>query len=124
MRQISINRRSNRILYNVTVSVEPLIYAAWLGFMREKHIPKIFSSGCFSGYKICRMLDENTETYTLAIQYFADSIDEFEKYQREFAPKLQGEYIAEFGESAPAFRTVLHAIEEGEVIGSNDISPN
>ena len=70
------------------------------------------------------MLDENTETYTLAIQYFADSIDEFEKYQREFAPKLQREYIAEFGESAPAFRTVLHAIEEGEVIGSNDISPN
>ena len=124
MRQISINRRSNRILYNVTVSVEPLIYAAWLDFMRKNHIPKIFSTGCFSGYKICRMLDEKAESNTVAIQYFADSIDEFEKYQREFAPKLQKEYLAEFGETAPAFRTVLQAIEEGEVIGSSEISPN
>ena len=122
MRQISINRRSNRILYNVTMSVEPLIYEAWLDFMRKNHIPKIFSSGCFSGYKICRMLDENTENYTVAIQYFANSIDEFEKYQHEYAPKLQREFLAEFGELAPAFRTVLHAIEEGEVIGSKEIS--
>jgi len=124
MRQISINHRSNRILYNVTISVEPLIYAAWLDFMRKNHIPKIFSTGCFSGYKICRMLDEKAESNTVAIQYFADSIDEFEKYQREFAPKLQKEYLAEFGETAPAFRTVLQAIEEGEVIGSSEISPN
>jgi len=124
MRQISINHRSNRILYNVTISVEPLIYAAWLDFMRKIHIPKIFSTGCFSGYKICRMLDEKAESNTVAIQYFADSIDEFEKYQREFAPKLQKEYLAEFGETAPAFRTVLQAIEEGEVIGSSEISPN
>ena len=124
MRQISINHRSNRILYNVTISVEPLIYAAWLDFMRKNHIPKIFSTGCFSGYKICRMLDEKAEINTVAIQYFADSIDEFEKYQREFAPKLQKEYLAEFGETAPAFRTVLQAIEEGEVIGSSEISPN
>ena len=70
------------------------------------------------------MLDENTDTYTVAIQYFADSIDEFEKYQREFAPSLQKEYLAKFGESAPAFRTVLHAIEEGEVNGSSETFPN
>mgnify|MGYP003336293035 CR=1 FL=1 len=122
MRQISINHRSNRILYNVTVSVEALIYADWLSFMRENHIPKIFSTECFSGYKICRIVDESSENYTVAIQYFADSIDEFEKYQHEYAPKLQREYLAEFGELAPAFRTVLHAIEEGEVIGSKEIS--
>ena len=70
------------------------------------------------------MLDEKAESNTVAIQYFADSIEEFEKYQREFAPKLQKEYLAEFGETAPAFRTVLQAIEEGEVIGSSEISPN
>jgi hypothetical protein len=124
MRQISINRRSNRILYNVTMCVEALIYAAWLDFMRKNHIPKIFSTGCFSGYKICRILDENTETYTVAIQYFADSIDEFEKYQREFAPTLQKEYLNKFGESAPAFRTVLHTIEEGELDESSETSTN
>jgi len=124
MRQISINRRSNRILYNVTISVEALIYADWLDFMRKNHIPKIFSTGCFSGYKICRMLDESSETYTLAIQYFANSMDDFDKYRREFAPILQREYLAEFGEAAPAFRTVLHAIEEGEVDSLGETFPN
>lgn len=124
MRQISINRRSNRILYNVTISVEALIYADWLEFMRKNHIPKIFSTGCFSGYKICRIIDESEETYTLAIQYFADSLDNFEMYQKEFAPSLQKEYLVQFGERAPAFRTVLQAIEEGEVISTEEISQN
>lgn len=124
MRQISINRRSNRILYNVTISVEALIYADWLEFMRKNHIPKIFSTGCFSGYKICRILDESEESYTLAIQYFADSLDNFEKYQNEFAQSLQKEYLVQFGERAPAFRTVLQAIEEGEVISTEEISQN
>ena len=124
MRQISINRRSNRILYNVTISVEALIYADWLEFMRKNHIPKIFSTGCFSGYKICRIIDESEETYTLAIQYFADSLDNFEMYQKKFAPSLQKEYLVQFGESAPAFRTVLQAIEEGEVISTEEISQN
>lgn len=122
MRQISINRRSNRILYNVTVSVEALIYADWLTFMRENHIPEIFSTGCFSGYKICRIIDESSETYTVAIQYFADNLEKFEEYKDKFAPILQQEYLQKFGESAPAFRTVLHAIEEGEVIGEEPTS--
>ena len=122
MRQISINRRSNRILYNVTVSVEALIYADWLTFMRENHIPEIFSTGCFSGYKICRIIDESKETNTIAIQYFADDLKQFEVYQEKYASILQQEYLQRFGESAPAFRTVLHAIEEGEVIGEEPTS--
>ena len=122
MRQISINRRSNRILYNVTVSLEASIYAEWLAFMREEHIPKILSTGCFSGYKICRMVDETIESNTVAMQYFAANSEKFRIYQTQFAPDLQEEYIARFGSSAPAFRTVLYALEEGEVV--SDIDPS
>ena len=122
MRQISINRRSNRILYNVTVSLEAAIFPEWLGFMREDHIPKILATGCFSGYKICRILDESTEIYSVAIQYFAPTSQHFENYTATHAPRLQREYIAKFGADAPAFRTILHAIEEGEVI--SDIEPS
>ena len=124
MRQNSINRRSNRILYNVTVSVEALIYADWIAYMRENHIPKIFSTHCFSGYKICRMLDESTETYTLALQYFAENIEKFQEYQSNHAAELQRQYLEHFGEGAPAFRTVLHVVEEGEVITEAEVSKN
>lgn len=124
MRQISINRRSNRILYNVTVSVDAAVFQEWLGFMRTDHIPKIFSTGCFSGYKICKMLDESGDNYTVAMQYFADTVEQFEQYQKQFAAPLQKEYIQKFGQSAPAFRTVLHALEEGEVVSDIEASKN
>ena len=124
MRQISINRRSNRILYNVTVSLEAAIYPEWLAFMREEHIPKIFSTGCFSGYKICRIIDQSEESYSVAVQYFAVDEDNFRNYTTKYAPALQKEYIARFGSSAPAFRTVLHALEEGEVVSEIEPSKN
>lgn len=124
MRQISINRRSNRILYNVTVSLEASIYTEWLAFMRTEHIPKIFATGCFSGYKICKMLDESADNYTIAVQYFASTLEQFELYQTQFAPALQREYLAKFQSDAPAFRTVLHAIEEGEVVSDIATSQN
>ena len=124
MRQISINRRSNRILYNVTVSLEASIFPEWLTFMREDHIPKIFGTGCFSGYKICRIIDESSENYSVAVQYFAVNAEKFKIYTAQFAPELQKEYVARFGSSAPAFRTVLHALEEGEVVPELEPSTN
>lgn len=124
MRQISINRRSNRILYNVTVSLEASIFPEWLGFMRDEHIPKIFSTGCFSGYKICRIIDQSEETYSVAVQYFAVNQEKFNLYTSRFAPAFQKEYVERFGSSAPVFRTVLHALEEGEVVSELEPSKN
>ena len=124
MRQISINRRSSRILYNVTVSLDASIFPEWLAFMREDHIPKIFATGCFSGYKICRIIDESAENYSVAAQYFAVNEEAFRLYTKQYAAALQKEYAAKFGSSAPAFRTVLHALEEGEVISELEPSKN
>ena len=115
MRQISINRRSSRILYNVTVSLDASIFPEWLAFMREDHIPKIFATSCFSGYKICRIIDESTDNYSVAVQYFAVNEEAFRLYTQQYAAALQKEYAAKFGSNAPAFRTVLQALEEGEV---------
>ena len=124
MREISINRRSNRILYNVTVSLEASIFPEWLALMREDYIPKIFATGCFSGYKICRILDESSENYSVAVQYFAVNAETLKIYTAQFGPALQKEYVARFGSSAPAFRTVLHALEEGEVVPELEPSKN
>lgn len=124
MRQISINHRSNRILLNVTVSLEASSFPEWLTFMRDDHIPKIFATGCFSGYKICRILDESTENYSIAMQYFAIDEEKFKIYTAQYALALQKEYVARFGSSAPAFRTVLHALEEGEIVSEIEPSKN
>ena len=85
---------------------------------------KNFRDQLFSGYKICRILDESTENYSVSVQYFAVDEEKFRIYTAQFAPSLQREYIARFGSSAPAFRTVLHALEEGEVVSELEPSKN
>jgi len=92
--------------------------------MREDHIPKIFATGCFSGYKICRIIDERAENYSVAVQYFAVNEEKFRIYTTQYAAALQKEYVAKFGSSAPAFRTVLQALEEGEVVPELEPSKN
>ena len=124
MRQISINRRSSRILYNVTVSLDASIFPEWLAFMREDHIPKIFATNCFTGYKICRIIDESTENHSVAVQYFAVNEEAFQLYTTQYAAALQKEYAVKFGSNAPAFRTVLQALEEGEVVPEIEPSKN
>ena len=116
MRQISINRRSNRVLYNITISVDSLKYEGWLVFMREEHIPKIFSSLCFESYRICKIIGEEAGGTAVAVQYVAYSTKSFEKYNMEFAPKLQAEYQKRFGASAVAYRTTLEILEEGHLV--------
>ena len=70
------------------------------------------------------MVDETTKSYTVAVQYFSVNSDKFRIYQTQFAPDLQEEYLARFGSIAPAFRTVLHALEEGEVVADINRSEN
>jgi hypothetical protein len=116
LRQISINRRSNRVLYNVTISVDSLKYEEWLLFMREEHIPKIFSSLCFESYRICKIIGEEAGGTAVAVQYVAYSTESFEKYNTVFAPRLQAEHQERFGASVAAYRTTLEIIEEGHLV--------
>jgi len=114
LRQISINLRPNRVLYNVTISVDSLKYGEWMRFMRENHIPKIFSTGCFESYRICRIIGEESGGIGVAMQYVAISQPDLERYLTEYAPQLKLEHQEAFGETAVAFRSVLTIIEEGE----------
>ena len=114
MRQIYINLRPNRVLYNVTISVDSLKYGEWVRFMREDHIPKVFSSGCFESYRICRIVGEESGGIGVAVQYVALSQSDLDRYLTEYAPTLKREHQEAFGEAAVAFRTVLAIMEEGE----------
>ena len=118
MRQISINRRSNRVLYNVTISVDSLKYAEWLRFMTENHIPKIFSSNCFESYRICKIIGEEAGGIAVAVQYVAVSMEALQQYNTHFAPTLQAEHQEHFGDSVASFRTNLQILEEGYMIDS------
>ncbi len=97
------------ILYNVTVALEPAIETEWLAWMQQEHIPEVMATGCFTGYKIYKVLLEK-DSLTYAIQYFAPNMAALQRYQGRYAPALQAKHRQKFGEQATAFRTLLEEI--------------
>ena len=98
------------ILYNVTVNIDPDVHDEWLEWMKGVHIPDVMNTGLFVDSKIFRIHTGEDEENTYSIQYFCNSMDEYEKYQAEHAPKLQQEHTEKYKDKFTAFRTILEQV--------------
>lgn len=100
------------IVYNVTVNVHHEILNEWLLWMKDTHLPEVMATQMFERYYMFKLLsrqdDEMGETYV--IQYYAESMDKYNRYQQEFAPALQAKTGNLFGDSIVAFRTIMELI--------------
>ncbi len=97
-------------IYNVTVKVEHEIHDEWLEWMQDTHIPEVLSTQKFVDAKIMRVLVSEDDGMTYAIQYRFETPDDFDQYQKEFAPHLQQKSKEKYGEKALAFRTLMKEI--------------
>lgn len=98
-------------IYNVTVNVADDAHVSWLKWMRESHIPDVMKTGCFIDSQMVKVLYVNDEGHTYSVQYKFLDMSDIERYQKEFAPKLQAEHKEKFGEKTTAFRTLLQVID-------------
>lgn len=98
------------IVYNVTVAVDREIEDDWLRWMKSIHIPDVLRSGKFSHHKIYRVLSQDEETTSYAVQYFINSIEELQYYLTHHAPMLRQESQQKFGDRQVAFRTLLEEV--------------
>lgn len=100
-----------RILYNVTVKIDPAIEKEWLEWMLSNHIPEVMATGCFSENKVCRLLDQDdSDGGTYSFQYVAESRGQYQRYQDEFAPALQKDHRTRYEGKFVAFRTLLQIV--------------
>lgn len=100
------------ILYNVTVSIDHDVAEEWLQWMKSTHIPDVMATGLFIENKIARILAEEEGGKAYSIQYLLRSMDEYERYQEEHAPRLQAEHSQRYAGKFAAFRTLLHVIHQ------------
>jgi hypothetical protein len=99
------------ILYNVTVNIDESVHDEWFDWMKNKHIPDVLATGLFTDNKIFRIKSPDDESgITYSIQYFCNSMEEYEKYQNEFAPKLQSEHTEKYKDKFVAFRTIMEEV--------------
>lgn len=100
------------ILYNVTINIDSVVHDEWLKWMKEVHIPDVLATGMFVESKIARILAEEEGGKAYSIQYFARNMEDYDRYQKEFAPKLQAEHQQRYNGKFGAFRTLLHVVHE------------
>ena len=100
------------IIYNVTIKADKSIADAWLQWMFTEHIPDIMRTGCFTGYRVVRLLEiDDTEGPTYAFQYNAESKANYNRYIELYAPELRQRSFDKWGNGFIAFRSLMEVVE-------------
>ena len=99
------------ILYNVTINIDDSVHAEWLEWMKSIHIPDVLATGLFIDNKIFKIMSEDENGNTYSIQYFLNSMEDYKKYQEEFAKKLQEEHSGKYKNKFVAFRTIMESVD-------------
>jgi hypothetical protein len=99
------------IIYNVTVKVDRSVATDWLVWMQSEHIPAILETKCFNGYKLVQVLElDDSDGPTYAVQYFADTMDDYKNYINAHAAEMRKQATDKWGDSFVAFRSLLREI--------------
>lgn len=99
------------IIYNVTTKITHTIHEDWLAWMRNIHIPEVLATGCFTKAHILRLLDiDDSEGPTYAIQYHAETREDYERYISQFADTLRQSTINKWGQQMIAFRSLMQLV--------------
>jgi hypothetical protein len=99
-------------IYNITVKVAQQIASNWLLWLQSQHIPDVMKTGCFANFKMLQLLEiDETEGPTYAIQYFCNTITDYENYIANHAEALKQESYKKWGDAFIAFRTLMKEID-------------
>ena len=100
------------IIYNVTIKIVPEIEKTWVAWMKAEHIPDLMQTGLFTGYHLCRLLEQDeTDGITFSVQYFCENKEAYDNYISAHAPLMRDKGFQKFGNQFIAFRTVMETIE-------------
>ena len=99
------------IVYNITIKIAPEIEEEWLNWQKDEHIPDVMSTGQFVENKFYRLLEQNeTDGITYVVQYFASSLENYNRYINEMAQPLRQKALDKWGNQFIAFRTIMEVV--------------
>lgn len=95
------------ILYEVSVAVRADLCAVFENYMREKHIPEIWATGCFMKIHFDKASDNLYRT-----SYQAATQADYERYLVEHATSLRADFMQHFPEGCTPSRQVFESVQE------------
>jgi hypothetical protein len=100
------------ILYNVTVNINEEVNNEWFEWMKEDHIPEVMATGLFTDCRMFRLLGSEADGgITYSIQYFCESMEEYDEYQKKFAAEIQKKHNEKYKDKFAAFRTIMESVK-------------
>lgn len=100
------------ILYSVTVNIDHDVHEEWLHWMRTEHVPDVLATGLFVDNKMLRLLNEfDNGGITYSFQYYLNSMEDYIRYENDYAPRLQAEHAKKYDGKFVTFRTLLEVME-------------
>ena len=98
------------IVYNLSMKIDRSIENEWLPWQKKEHIPEVMATGMFVSNRLLRVIDSPNEGVTYCVQYVAQSMEDYENYQQQFAPALQEDLNNRFRDKFVAFRTLMEYV--------------
>jgi len=103
---------AREVVYSVTLHVQDDVMTEWTAWMLGSHIPEVMATGCFEAYEMRRQLEPGVPgRTTFEIRYLCASMDTYQRYQEEHAPRLQAAHSARFGGRFEATRRLFGSME-------------
>jgi hypothetical protein len=99
------------LIYNVTTKVNWSIHEAWVKWMKEKHLPDVMNTGCFTDMRFVRILEtDEAEGPTYAAQFHAADRSEYDRYIERFAPAMRKDVMDNWGNNFISFRSLMEVV--------------
>jgi hypothetical protein len=100
------------IVYNVTCNIPETIEEEWVHWMKHEHIPQVIATEKFTGFKMLKLLTTvaDNEGVNYAVQYFCNSLEDYDDYADNYAPALKAQTYERYGDQVLAFRTLLQEV--------------
>jgi hypothetical protein len=109
------------IVYQVTVQIDATVHDDWLQWMQQHHIPHVLRTGCFTGMRLYRHINnpQGKAAITYSLQYTCRSLSDYEIYRERFAEGLQQEHRQRYEGKFTASRTLLQKVEMPDQLSSH-----
>jgi hypothetical protein len=99
------------LIYNVTTKVTWAINDAWVNWMKNEHIAEIMQTGCFTDHRFVKLLEtDETDGPTYAIQFYAATIDDYNRYSKVHAPALRTAAQKRWGDQSIGFGSLMQLV--------------
>lgn len=93
------------ITYQVKITINQEVETAWLHWMKTVHVPDVIATGLVRSFQILRPQEDEAQTYYFHYQF--DQQADFERYTKEFGPKLRQDVMDHYANQFEASRQLF-----------------